>query len=579
MLTTTNNLFLIVPASERHNAIVENLYVLIAAGEQIGAHTLCPVFIGGNEHGWSGVLKWHEAYLRACSWPLLSQYARKSFFSTEVSGPRRIACQYSSGSTDWVLSAVPKAYCEAWKWMSSIRVNKFLDSEGSSDIIMLADPSSPVDLSLSTIMAGESTNITIIYTRAREELNASQQAQMEHAIEAAERNGAHTVTMPDTRRTLFTALIAAITVVDASRRIVDGEATFDGNGVKEFYQHYDLSHIPMVSTRQALMRFAVLASLIRGSYEKQLNEWKKRIDFANSAPKLFVQNNMTAFLSLFDSWHSKIEQHFMLTVCENANVFDFGCLRLDMTPFLQRLNRIRQTNTALSILQQKQRAVDTIIEAACSTSPENVTDPPQYRKSHPETEQHIDNWQQWPSPLALFDYCRDAFGREATQHTKNIRSSILDLWEVFFRLKKDELNKFFAVEEIDTRGNMNEIDSPACALKNIVPGGFIFIIRDRQTRQTLAVTSPYTGFAVCSQFKNPVIVDGHTMFSDNCRELKERDTDFRIFLTRYTDAMPVFAPTFQEYIENSLSKEELRQARSLQFFSAYPDYRSHLPVT
>ena len=56
-----------------------------------------------------------------------------------------------------------------------------------------------------------------------------------------------------------------------------------------------------------------------------------------------------------------------------------------------------------------------------------------------------------PNPFALFLNYKVAFQEEISEDMFQQRSFCLDLWEIFFRLSKKEIDNYFIVEEILTK--------------------------------------------------------------------------------------------------------------------------------
>ncbi len=189
-----------------------------------------------------------------------------------------------------------------------------------------------------------------------------------------------------------------------------------------------------------------------------------------------------------------------------------------------------------------------------------------------------------PSPTFLWELTKLSFYTSAMtlSEARIVRSYCLDFWEIFYRYEKEGLaeSKIHVRECLLSKSNTKI--SFAFSLtkigKRLCEEMYLYVVGGHEGK-TFACTSPETGFAV---MKNNIIkmnIRGKEFFDSSCpHELKDRESDFQIFLYNYVRCIGDFSKEFTNYVSQQLNESVRHEqdSKGLNIFKIYSDLGHHV---
>lgn len=402
-------------------------------------------------------------------------------------------------------------------------------------------------------------------------------------------NECRKIFIPDTGKYYFDSLQAAVAIVDFSLSS-DHAGLLNERRVTEYYQTYNISDLSNVDVRNSLVRFFLFSNLVSNKYLSEISSWQKHFDFSRNGIENPHLERVRKFAQLYLNWISEIKDDFRLFVSANNER-----IQLDQSTSVSLLGIFRYLNnlSPTRVLNNAERGRNLVLAFADSVYQVDIySNSGNKEKYLPySVDKSADlpflEWKQIPNPFTLFMLYEHSFIQCKDSNFLQQRSFCLDMWELFFCMSKNVIEKFFEVDELVLKTYLdghycdvlNKYDEYSQVLADSME--VLYLIKDKENSQVVAYSSPYTGFCVRHGEINPVTIDTHTFFSANSRdwkELRQRSEEFRVFMKRYVNLAPALSQSFVKYVTESLSLDERVKANAENFFDSYSQFRHHIPV-
>lgn len=597
-----DKLFIFCIPTKENTDILKNLYILLAAGCKMGASVIRPVFMG-QMPAINELQDWQAHYEQARNMRFLSERSREKIFCTRIleaytiTNSKKNEIDPSVELLKLFLLDDGQPYACGLEWEQDFRSNnpnihvRITEKDG---VIFLLDPTDSRQLVMAKLLFEKKWvkkvlhNAGVLVTCPLECCTPQQLDSLYYGLSLI-RGNVNMTFLPDIGRNSFGYLLAATSIIDLSQRSVQGTVVLPNGVHKAYYEKYSISDISCTEVQNQLASFLIFANLMRGKYLPFLGEWKKRVNYDEHALALFTANEIINFFEQTSKWREEIAgDYFTLTHIDRSEEIVFnGETRLKMSLLFKKLNKVDRVSGAFNNAEKKSYIIDTLVSAAYqfdifgnSSSPQYITQPIKHRKIL-----QLDDWRKMPNPFALFTNYKVAFQQEKAEDMLQQRSFCLDLWEMFYRLSKREIEEYFIIEEIVTKdyseGHYWDVLNTYDEYGDILQDNVCFVIRKRTTREIVAYSSPYTGFCIRNSDMWRIVDSGKVWFSPvktEWSELCNRDIDFKLFLYRYVRLTENLDSAFIVYVEHALSQQEIMKAESEDFLSAYSEYRKHIAV-
>lgn len=607
-------LYIFCVPSQQNVRILKSLYLLLATGCKLGQcsdedYAVRPIFIGQPEeidlHAIDELEQMRKLYEHARNWRFLNTETRRSVFCTRIIEAYTITNtkqQEIDGSVQFIRSLFQNDvanYSKGLEWEQDFRSNNpnihVRITEQDSVLYLL-----PSDKPEQTITAKllfekkwvrkvEHTGLIIDFSLAVDEITKSLMGYGLSLLRGVENQ----LFIPYTGSCFFSSLVAATAIIDFSiGQRTSGVITLPHGLKSDEFSYYNLNDLPNESVRKHLVQFQLLSNILDGKYLSELKEWKRRIDYSSNVEndQLFSNNDLKPFIQLFRSWQLNVSQDFRFIKSDDQKQLILsGGIIVSLSNMFRYLNQVDRINVRLNNAERKQEIIEEVIKASCCIPIFNkkaasyYADPPRLYINDSRLSQ-ID-WQDIPNPFSLFLSYLWAFSNGDNPYYLRQRSCCLDMWELFYRMEKNELNCIFDVEEIllkdGSDGHYWDVLNTYDEFYQLFGMGVCYLVKNKRSGYVEAYSSTYTGFCVRYEKIEKKEVAGKVYFSPDqkdWRELKERDQDFRVFVQRYVNLMHSFSPEFKQYVYKSLTSEDHVIADSTRFFNAYEKFRKHVPV-
>lgn len=597
-----DKLFIFCVPSKENISILKNLYILLAAGCRMGASVIRPVFMG-QMPAINDLNNWQAYYERARNMRFLSDQSREKVFCTRIleaytiTNDKKNEVDSSVELLKLFLLDDGEPYACGLEWEQDFRSNnpnihvRITEKDG---VIFLLDPREPRQLVMAKLLFEKKWvkkvlhNTGMLVTRSLECCSSQQLDCLYYGLSLIHGN-IKMAFLPTIGRDSFGYLLAATSIIDLSMRSVQGTVLLPKGPHKAYYEDYTIGDLSSVEVQNHLASFLIFANLMRGKYLQFLSDWKKRVNYDDHATALFTENEIVNFFEHTSKWRDEIAcDYFTLTHVDHSEEIVFnGETRLKMSLLFKKLNKVDKVSNAFNNAEKKSYIIDTLVNAAYqfdifgnSKYSQYITQPINHIKIL-----QIDDWRKMPNPFALFTNYKVAFQQDRTEKMLQQRSFCLDLWEMFYRLSKKEIEKYFIIEEVVTKdyseGHYWDVLNTYDEYGDILQDNVCFVIRKRTTGKVVAYSSPYTGFCIRHSDMCRIVDGGRVWFSPvktDWSELCNRNIDFKLFLYRYVRLTENLDKGFISYIEEALNQHEKIKAESEYFLSAYGEYRKHIAV-
>lgn len=205
-----------------------------------------------------------------------------------------------------------------------------------------------------------------------------------------------------------------------------------------------------------------------------------------------------------------------------------------------------------------------------------------YEKEESPEELDDDNIYIAPSPTFIWELSDVAFAFDSNEGvTKRIRSFVLDLWQMFFKESKQEIESKLRIQEYDLHKLPNGVNQRFVKItysgERLFNERFMFDVKS-DSGSSLAYTSPLTGFALGKNPNHPIeLKDGEVYFGKLC-ELNERSEDFCEFIYNYVRCNGGFSENFKNYVSSQIpiSVKKNSESQGHNLIAIYPQFRHHV---
>lgn len=575
---------------------------MLAAGCRMGASVIRPVFFG-QMAAIDELHNWQSNYERARNMKFLSSKSREKIFCTRILEAYTITNNKKSEIDPSVellklfLLDDGEPYSCGLEWEQDFRSNnpnvhvRITEKDG---VVFLLDPIETIQIVMAKLLFEKKWvkkvlhNTGVLVTRSLECCTPQQLDCLNYGLSLIHEKVKMTF-LPNVGRNSFGYLQAAASIIDLSQRSIQGTVVLPNGVHKAYYEYYSISDISNPEVQNQLARFLIFANLMRGKYLTFLDDWKERVNYNEYASALFTANEILAFFDYTSKWRKEMaDDYFTLTHIDQYDEIVFnGEVSLKTSLLFKKLNKVDKISEAFNNAEKKSYIIDTLVSAAYQFDIFRESKSPQYNAQPIKRGNKLlfNDWCKMPNPFALFLNYKVAFQEEISEDMFQQRSFCLDLWEIFFRLSKKEIDNYFIVEEILTKdykeGHYWDVINTYNEYRDILQDNVCFIFKNRATMKIVAYSSPYTGFCIRHSDMLPIKDNGRVWFSHlkkDWSELRSRDVDFKLFLYRYVRLVNNMDSAFNAYIDQALSQQEKMKAESEDFLSVYSEYRKHLPV-
>lgn len=596
--------------------ILKSLYMLLAAGCKLekldnNNYAIRPVIIGepkGDEINMINDLeKCRQQYEKVRNWRYLSEEARDNIFSTRIIEAyclTNIKNEDSDSSISFIhylFQNDNSTYSKGLEWEHLFRSNNpnvHIRITSQDSVLCLLQSEDPQQTVLAKLLFDkkwikkvEHTGILVDYSQRKSDENEQLTGYGLSLVQGVEK----TIVVPHTGRVCFGAVVAASAILDfMSVDCKSGSVVFPHGIRSDDFCYYNSDDLPYYGVRNHLAKFHLFCNIITGKYLTMMSDWKKRIDYDYNVEKdQFLSNNeIIPFVKLFRDWMSSMSEEFRFVQNDSIDkLMFFGNLTISISDVIHKLNKVEKSNHQLTNAEQKQHIVNSLIDSAYHIE-HSESEPVTYYEDHSFKSQDYKSlilyeWRHLPNPFALFLNYKWAFEYRDNPLFLQQRSYCLDMWELFFRYGKNELNAYFDIEEVFLNDNCeghywdvlngyneyNQLYGDKLAV--------CYFIKLKRDKRVIAYSSTYTGFCVRYDETEQIRINNKVFFSPNkndWKELNEREKDFQVFMLRYLILENSFSSSFIQYVNTSLSPENHVLATTIPFLDAYKKYQYHIPV-
>ena len=402
-------------------------------------------------------------------------------------------------------------------------------------------------------------------------------------------NVRHQFFVPNTGKLHFDILQTAVALVDfLSKQDCAGLINVRKNTA--YYQSYNISDLSNVEVQNNIIRFYILSNLVSSRYKSEIKSWQKNYVFSVNGVENSQLDRIKDFTQIFAEWIYEIRNDFRLMLSERIDKIQLdqktSIPLSDMFQYLNKLPPLRELNNAEKRRKLVLSLADSTYHLKICSEQRNEGRYVTYSLGKPAP-LLFSEWKQIPNPFALFLLYRHSFDQSKDIKYLQQRSYCLDLWEMFFCVSKELVEKHFVVEEAKLKtcltGHYCDVINTYNEYGKVFADSMevFYSLKERNTNRVIAYSSPYTGFCVRHDDANCLAFGEHIFFSNKSaewKELRQRSQEFRIFMKKYVAIIPTFSPAFVDYVNESLSLDERVQANSVNFFECYAQFNNHIPV-
>lgn len=397
----------------------------------------------------------------------------------------------------------------------------------------------------------------------------------------------------DAYRTGFTTMCSLASVAEALRSPVEGEpqlpTQFDS-------LTYSLEHLPSKEVARALYAAVLMHKLKKLASAKELSSWQRNMQ-AGSGSDVWTDEGIVSQFTACDDYLSMLQSRVPA-----SGDFAFAVSSESLTQAVNEMNHapaLKSDSLNNARREARCRSLYAAVDNAASSwadrhylQPNHYAPPAEpYAQSIPQSELFSDNFSAaFCPPMVVFDVCDWAFDPSLSSDPQAHiwRSLCFDLWQVFYRAARPDIESVFCVTEARYSSSKS---SSLCRLISSTDFGRTMLQQDiyyaltSRSTSWIAVTSPLTGFAAVPHEANLrcLMIDGHPCFSYKSTRMDEfaaRDAGFREFMLVYCDKVGAsLSERFRNYVIRSIGTSlAMAQAKGGNIVTHYEQFRTHVGI-
>lgn len=373
----------------------------------------------------------------------------------------------------------------------------------------------------------------------------------------------------------MTLMQSAETMLCLNRHVVGGVPVTLGKQEQMYYTQCNLSSRHFAN---ALCRIALIGKFKKlcNDVDTSISKWMKEMEVDNK--KIWNEGEdfiiLQTILSIYEDLMKEISSdHFQV-------IFD----KNDLESFANFLNNIACNTSGQRENEKRHKRMMSILYSISQVFPNVDKKETQYEEWKRKTEivpelfsiivEHVHAFLAEP-----WEFTNLAFSKvfQSEEKAKAVRSKCLDMWEMFYRCKKDEIKKKYNVSENRTKTLSDEERNilKVCKVgRRILQEQSYFQIKEKGHSEIFSLTSPLTGFA---------FVDVEMVMNDSTekKDLCERNEGLQSFIYNYTRCVGGFSDEFLCYIQQQIAQNKIfrEDSKGKNLFKIYPKLREHVALT
>lgn len=257
--------------------------------------------------------------------------------------------------------------------------------------------------------------------------------------------------------------------------------------------------------------------------------------------------------------------------------------------FIKNINSSSVQINGLTVEEKRKLLLNEVVEAIKGVDKEiSFCKAPhkKYNRSQSISPHIFDNsLSEIPSPSFWWEQTNLSFCYKAEEmkEAKMLRSYCLDLWELFFEVRKTKVCDVLNISEcVLSSENYNML-----AIKNTQTGKRLFedrimyMVSSAKNKELIAFSSPLTGFATIPNNENDICINNrYYLRQDHILDLNERSPYFQAFIYNYSRCIGGFSDEFVDYIHRQLTDDDKHDedSKGRNIFKLYPQFRHHIGV-
>ena len=599
--------YLVLPACHRSAEWMAQLLTMLAGGYDLGNYQLQPVVLCppqvDRKDVKQSVAELTDHYAQARN---LLQKHSNCFCATEVEPPMILstaAVMTEHGKMFWQNQV---ATHHAMQWIPSLKNHLKPDFQSGDRLVLSllvehdASEFSLAEAILSCFKPAKEQKtdaITVVcevgaglFSKAKGQLSATAlPAPVASALRFLQERCQLVVTgiRDDAHKTGFTCVQHASAILDAICQQTSGEPVVHGGKTG---MSYSPAHLASASSARSLQRMSVLGQLQLDSQSDDLALWHEQLRIRNNdelwgSAQFEVLNLLIADMM---QWQQRIDRSEMafspdMSACQEA---------------VASLNKIKRLDATSTQEQRRQEALRSLLQATDSALAKDMQhgrSSEAYRPlSFPSAEAaewyyELGEQPKSISPTELIELTDMAFhpAFAGNAKAKVWRSACLDLWELFFLYRKDQVESYLTVTEhrlsLEANTEIRRILELTPVGRKLLADDIFYRIADREGT-FVAFSSPLTGFCIATAQGDELLLGSRRFISKaptDAKDLRERSKELQALVYAYTSMQQTAflqdGQNFRDYVLSETKPLHTQlEAKGADIIRQYPQFRDHI---